>query len=71
MEYNSKSIGYDTYLELLEAIKRLEELARKSLERGELKAGRDYRRKLRQLPDLIKATRSESLKRSGRNSKSF
>jgi hypothetical protein len=71
MEYNSESIGYDTYLDLLEAVNALKEIAKKSLDRGELKAGREYRRKLRQLSDIIKATRSESLKRSSRNSKSF
>ena len=71
MEYNIESTGYDTYCDLLEAVENLKELAKKSLERGELKAGRDYRRKLRDLPRLIKATRKESLNRSSRNSKSF
>jgi hypothetical protein len=71
MEYNDEPIGYDTYLELLNFIEELRELAQKSLVRGELKAGRDYRRKLRSLPTLIKKTRAESLKRSSRNPNSF
>lgn len=71
MEYNNEPTGYDTYLELLNFIEELRELAQKSLVRGELKAGREYRRKLRSLPTLIKKTRAESLKRSSRNPDSF
>lgn len=71
MEYNDEPQGYDTYIKLLNFIEELRELAHKSLVRGELKAGREYRRKLRSLPALIKETRAESLKRSSRNSESF
>ena len=71
MEYNDEPRGYETYLKLLHFIEELRELAHKALVRGELKAGREYRRKLRSLPTLIKKTRVESLKRSSRNPDSF
>ena len=71
MEYHDEPTGYDTYLKLLNLIEELRELAHKSLVRGELKAGIEYRRKLRSLPTLIKKTRAESLKRSSRHPESF
>jgi len=69
MEYydDSKLKGFDTYLDLLDKIKSLEEDAKKSLERGELLPGRRYRRGLRELRDTLRHARDESLRCSSRN----
>jgi hypothetical protein len=64
---DSKLTGFNTYLDLVNKIKSLEDDAKKSLERGELLPGRRYRKGLRELRDMLRHARDESLRCSSRN----
>lgn len=69
MEYidTSKPKGYDSYLKLVSELEALQELAWKSLDRGEMLPGRAYRRGIRNFRKLLDYARDESLRCSSRN----